>query len=168
MENYIIHYSDPIWPKEEDTAETLMNQVLSIFEKTIEDNPSQWLWIHNRWKQSLPGPLPKRLRQEAIAFIFPSLSIAKQTLPSFRQIYPHEFLTAFLPSPTDTSSLPQDIEFKFYKDLSDILTTDYRFKLVYDFTHNHQIKKHFLSLSAFHVETPTSCQDIIKLVPHAS
>lgn len=165
---YIIHYSDPIWPKEQDTAETLMNQVLSIFEKTIEENPSQWLWIHNRWKQSLPGLLPKRLRQESIALIFPSLTIAQKTLPSFRKIYPHEFLTAFLPQSTDISSFPQDIEFKFYKDLSDILTTDYRFKLVYDFTHNHQIKKHFLSLSAFHVENPTSCQEIINRVPHAS
>ena len=165
---YIIHYSPPIWPQPSDTAESLMNQVLAIFEKTIVETPSQWLWTHNRWKQSLPGPLPKRLRQECIALIFPSLLMAQQTLPSFKKIYPREFLTAFLPQGSDTASLPPLIEFKFYNTLQDILTTDYRFKLIYDFTHSSLIKKHFLALSAFHVETPASCEEIITLASHAS
>jgi KDO2-lipid IV(A) lauroyltransferase len=166
--HYSIHYSDPIWPTPESTSESLMDEVLSIFEKTIEANPSQWLWIHNRWKQSLPTKLPKRLRQECILLIFPTLTLAEKTLPSFKKIYPLEFLTAFIPQDSNISSLPSNIEFKFYKDLSDILVPDYRFKLIYDFTHTPAIKKHFLGLSAFHVEMPSSAQDIIQWENHAS
>ncbi len=164
---YLIHYSDPIWPHEASTVESLMEEVLSIFEKTIEANPSQWLWIHNRWKQSLPSTLPKRLRQECIALIFPCITLAEETLVSFKKIYPLEFLTAFIPDGSNISYLPEGIEYKLYKTLSDILITDYSFKLIYDFTHNPLIKKHFLALSAFHVETPTSAQDIIQLESHA-
>lgn len=164
---YIIRYSDPIYPGEGSTVESLMDQVLSIFEKTIEENPSQWLWIHNKWKQSLPSTLPKNLRQECIALIFPSITLAEETLLSFKKIYPLEFLTAFLPDGSTTSFLPDGIEYKLYKNLSDILVVDYRFKLIYDFTNNPLIKKHFLGLSAFHVETPSSAQEIIQLETHA-
>jgi len=171
-DRYLIRYSNPIWPSPQSTADCLMAQVLILFERSIKETPSQWLWIHNRWKQSLPGKLPKRLRQECLALIFPSLVLAQETLPLFRLIYPREFLTAFIPATSsdmssDISSLPQDIEFKLYSTLSDILIPDYRFKLIYDFTRNPLIKKHFLSLSAFHVETPHSAQDIKDLVNHA-
>lgn len=165
---YIIHYSDPIQPSTESTPESLMTEVLAIFEKTIIENPSQWLWIHNRWKQSLPTKLPKRLRQECLAIIFPTLSLAQEALPSFKKIYPLEFITAFIPQDSSLSLLPPDIEYKHYKNIQDILTPDYRFKLIYDFTHTSAIKKHFLSLGAFHVETPNSLQDITQWENHAS
>lgn len=141
---YIIHYSDPIELQENTTAQ--MHQVLSVFEKSIQKRPHEWLWIHNKWKQQLPGRLKKQFRHDSVALIFGNDPEALEWLPKLRLLYPTEQLTAFIPH---TLSAEPFCEIKPYKSLNDILTPDYRFKLIIDFTQSKSITQHFKKLSAF-------------------
>ena len=72
---YIIHYSDPIWPKSDEPldkeVDRMMRASLLELEKSIQKNPGQWLFSHNRWKQQTPGRLKKRFRHESILIILP-------------------------------------------------------------------------------------------------
>jgi KDO2-lipid IV(A) lauroyltransferase len=153
---YCIHYSDPLWPPEEDAPdakEKLMQATLAILEKSIQENPGQWLWTHNRWKQQLPRRLHKPFSHESVCLILPRDPTLAQA--PFRQIYPTGYLlTLYLPENLSVE-LPPDIEIKRYKTLSDILVPDYRFKLVLNFLPEKKdqkhIERHFLKHSAFHV-----------------
>jgi KDO2-lipid IV(A) lauroyltransferase len=143
-EKYIIHYSDPIEPQEDTNAQ--MGQVLALFEKSIQERPHEWLWIHNKWKQQLPGRLKKPFRHDAVAFVFGTDPEALEWLPQLRLLYPTEQLTAFIP---ESLTPPENsCEIKIYHTLTDILTPDYRFKLVVDFTNTPLITKHFAKLGA--------------------
>ena len=50
---YAIEYSPPIWPRssapQDQEIERMMIQSLHLLEQSIIENPSQWLWLHNRW-----------------------------------------------------------------------------------------------------------------------
>ena len=140
---YIIHYSDPIEPQED--VEAQMKQVLKLFEASIKARPHEWLWVHNKWKQQLPGRLKKGFRQDSVAFIFGNDPEALQWLPKLRELYPTEQVTAFVPQGLPASSL---CEIKPYQQLSDLLTPDYRFKLIVDFTRTPRLADHFKQLSA--------------------
>ena len=138
---YRIHYSQPIWPEIDNQMET----VLSIFQESIKACPQEWLWTHNKWKQQLPGILKKRLRHDALAFIFKT-----DPTPYFDQIrnlYPGEHITAFVPQMID-APLELKMEVKTHQEL---FIRDYRFKLVIDFTDNKKAQKHFSRLSALDI-----------------
>jgi KDO2-lipid IV(A) lauroyltransferase len=140
---YIIHYSDPIWP-----SDTQMEEVLKTFEHTIEKRPHEWLWIHNRWKQQLPGKLPKKFRHDAIALV-----VDEQTdlndLNQIKELYPTEQLTLFTPQKL---SLP-GIE------VCNTLKPDFRFKLVINCTHNKKLHHHFQS--AQHIASFNTLKEFI-------
>lgn len=144
--HYFIHYSDPVFPENE-SVESLMHKTLALFEESIKKNLSQWMWIHNRWKQQLPGKLPSRLRHESIALIFDTPDI--KFLDEFREFYPTEFITAYIP---ETLALERSgIDVKPYKSLSDLLVSQDRFKLVFNFTKDKRLSKHFRKQGAFNV-----------------
>jgi KDO2-lipid IV(A) lauroyltransferase len=140
---YIIHYSDPIWPTSD--PESHMRQVLKVFEKTVQERPHEWLWIHNRWKQQLPGTLTKHFRHDSLALIFPDNPDFLNFIPKIRALYPREQITAFV------LTLPPfhtDIELHLYKHPQELFRPDYRFKMVIDFTSNPALQRHFSRLSA--------------------
>ncbi len=141
---YTIHYSEPIQPSEDPHEQ--MRQILSVFEAAIKERPHEWLWIHNRWKQQPPGKLAKGFRHDAIGFIFPDNNSALSSIDEIRSLYPREHITAFVPS---VFSSPH-IEIKSHDDMRSV---DYRFKLIVDFTANHEIQKHFAKLSALNVRS---------------
>ena len=149
---YLIHYSDPMYadtsrPLEEEVPR-LMEGMLSLLEASIKERPHEWLWIHNRWKQETPVNVYYRFRQDAILIITPG----NIDLSILRTIYPKAFLTIISPSPIDI-----DAEVIVSKD---ILLDDYRFKLVIDLTETPACKKHYLSLAALDVITPTDMKKI--------
>lgn len=143
---YIIHYSDPIEPQ--DDIEDQMKKVLTLFEESIKARPHEWLWIHNKWKQQLPGRLKKPFRHDAVAFIFGKDREAIQWLPMLRKVYPREQLTAFVPA---GSKAPDCCEVIYYQKSAELFTSDYRFKLVIDFTQTPHLASHYKHLSAFNV-----------------
>lgn len=155
---YFIHYSDPIWPDANQSAEKevprMMEKCLALFEESIKANPGEWLWQHNRWKQQTPEKIKRRFRHESIAIILPedALSFAKiaKQLPLLRELYPFEFLTLFVPQKFHEEPLLEDAESIFYNSKSDLLVRDFRFKLVFNFS-SHDVDAHFRALSAFEV-----------------
>ena len=152
---YITHYSDPIWPNKQNPMEqeirSLMEKALLKMQSSIQTHLDQWLWTHNRWKQQLPGVLKKPFRHETIALI---LSDEKDLalLPTFRTIYPTEFITLFIPETFRNRSFP-DFEVIPYKTTNELLSQEHFQKLIFNFTHDLRLKKHFLSLAAFGVYT---------------
>ena len=152
---YITHYSDPIWPNKDNPMEpeirTVMKKALLQLQSSIQKHLDQWLWTHNRWKQQLPRALKKSYRHETIALI---LSDEKDLslLPAFRKIYPTEFITLFIPETFKDHTFPT-FEISSYKTTDDILAEDHFQKLVFNFTGDPRLRKHFLSLAAFDVYT---------------
>jgi hypothetical protein len=156
---YYVHYSDPIWPNTEapmnQEMDRLMKAALSHLENTIEEEPGQWLWSHNRWKQQTLDKIKKKFRYEAILIILPSEKQALRSilpaLSTFREIYPHEFITIYAPKDLARDLQLQDAEIILYSQESDLLKRDYRFKLVFNFSSSTKIKPHFKKLAAFQV-----------------
>jgi KDO2-lipid IV(A) lauroyltransferase len=48
--NYKMKIFKPITFKKEDSLENITNHLNHWLEKMIKNNPSQWIWSHNRWK----------------------------------------------------------------------------------------------------------------------
>jgi KDO2-lipid IV(A) lauroyltransferase len=153
---YIIHYSDPILPKEDPHEQ--MREILSVFEASIKERPHEWLWIHNRWKQQQPGKLSKKFRHDAVALIFPDDPEALLSLEEIRQLYPREHITAFVPAYL-SSDVP--VEIKHYQKPEDLFARDYRFKLIVDFTGNTKLLKHYAGLSALNVSSFTHPKEFL-------
>lgn len=156
---YLIHYSDPIWPDKEAAIETevmrLMDSSLFLLQEDIRKSPGQWLWQHNRYKQQTPHRIYKEYRHESVLIVLPETTqeIEKLTphLKVLQDIYESSFF--FILSPRDTvelSFLNAEKIFQ-YKSPHEMLLKDYRFKIVFNFSKNDRLKKHYLSLSAYQV-----------------
>ncbi len=149
---YFIHYSDPIWPVQStpsaEEIPNLMKKALLPLEDSIKKTPSQWLWQHNRWKQQLLGRVKKNYRQDAIAVLLPKNTMEnenlKQLLQTFKEIYPLELLAFFSP----IALKMEGIEEHLYQEYNEIEVLDYRYKLVFNFSGEESLSKHFLQLAA--------------------
>jgi len=150
---YLIHYSDPIWPNpdlpKEEEVSRLMCTALGYLEDKIRENPGQWLWQHNRWKQEPPTNVYYRYRWDTILVILPKKGEWSGVQKALREIYPRAFITLLTPFPGECQL--DECEILPYENESDLFIRDYRFKLVFDFSGVEGIAKHFLSLSAFDV-----------------
>ena len=145
---YFIYYSDPIFPDKEkpvdDEVKRLMKKALSYLEDSIKEEPSQWLWQHNRWKQQLLGKVKKKYRQDAIAILLPKENWheIKKEVKTIKEIYPTEHLTVFTPFPLEMEIEAEEIVYSSY---SYFEKTDYKFKLVFNLTKEKTLCKHFFS-----------------------
>lgn len=159
---YQIHYSDPIWPDSDAPMELetdrLMRASLAHLEKKIGEEPGQWLWSHNRWKQQTPDKLKRRFRHESILIILPQ---DKQLLDLsvFREVYPHEFITVLCPQDAVDRISLDGAEILPYANEAELLRKDFRFKLIFNFTSSAQVKTHYKKLAAFEV---VSLQELYK------
>ena len=148
---YFIHYSDPIFPNSEAPAEAeidrLMKASLLALENTIRENPGEWLWSHNRWKQQTPDKLKRPFRHESILIILPERSVSDLSI--FREIYPYEFITILAPEGAQVDL--EGAEVLRYRCEEELLRQDYRFKLVFNFTDCGQVRRHYKKLAAFTV-----------------
>jgi Kdo2-lipid IVA lauroyltransferase/acyltransferase len=156
---YTIRYSDPIWPIPEapmdGEVDRLMRAALGHLEESIREEPGQWLWSHNRWKQQTPEKLKTRFRHEALLVILPSEEPAFQSLfPAlsvFREIYPHEFITVYIPKNFADQVELEGFEIVLYSNENELLKRDFRFKLIFNFSSSTKVRPHFKKLAAFTV-----------------
>ncbi len=166
---YFIHYSKPIPPDDAKTMDEdiprLMNAALSIVEESIKENPGQWLWQHNKWKQQGPGKLKRAYRHDTIAVFLPlDLKEAESLiseLKALREIYPTEFISFFA---SEKTKVPANLasETITYTNPSDLKTKDYRFKLIFNFTSDSSLSDHFLRLAAFKALTKEKISKLSK------
>lgn len=156
---YLIHYSDPIFPdpnaRAEEEIDRLMQASLGELEKSIQEAPGQWLWSHNRWKQQTPERLKREFRHESILIILPEneeeLKYLLEGLSTFREIYPREFLTLYVPKGAMEKVFLEGAETVGYSSEEEMLKRDFRFKLVFNFTESKRVKPHYKKLAALHV-----------------
>jgi Kdo2-lipid IVA lauroyltransferase/acyltransferase len=153
---YEIEYSDPIWPQKECAMETevarIMKEALSLLEEEIKRHPGEWLWLHNRWKKQSPRG-PKRIfRFDSICIVLPNSASffekTKEGLKTFREVYPLESITIFIPKAFRHLMPLTDVEVIEFNEEKEIFIKDYRFKIIFNFTDNKKVDKHFLKLSA--------------------
>ena len=154
---YYIKYSDPIWPDTresfENQVDTMMTKALKIFEQSIVDSPGEWLWQHNRWKQETPKRVYYKYRYDTILIILPlePREDLVGDIKTFKEIYPDAFLTIACSKKTKEDIGSFDAEYFIYEDPDDLYLTDYKQKIVFNFTEDKGLKKHYLKLSAFKV-----------------
>jgi KDO2-lipid IV(A) lauroyltransferase len=159
--SYVIHYSDPIWPDKSAPFEIevprLMQSALRLFEKSIEQRPGEWLWSHNRWKQQTPEKIKRPFRQESLCILLPEEKAAfdavNEHLSTFREIYPLEFITCKVPQCFAAHCALENADIEPYQDSSELLQTDLRFKLVFNFTSLKKLKTSYKSAFAI-LDTP--------------
>lgn len=170
---YHIHYSDPIFPNEtssmEEEVPRMMDAALHLFQQSIKKHPEQWLWQHNRWKQQSLDVIKRAFRHDALAIFVPEDDQLLKDLTIFREIYPTEFIAAFIPSSLkDQCTL--DAEIHTYNNVKEMLLEDFRFKLIFNLTKHKEINRHYKKLSALHTISlePKNLKDILKpLITHA-
>jgi KDO2-lipid IV(A) lauroyltransferase len=170
---YRIRYSDPIWPDLTQPAETdvirMMDQTLTLLQESIKYSPGEWLWQHNRWKQQTMHNLYRRFRQDCICVILPeNLEPLLPHLPTLKEIYAPAFLSLIVPASHQNTPLPSADETIYYTHLEQTLLSDFRFKLVFNFTDYQPIHAHYEKLSALHVLDVASLKQIASehLLPH--
>lgn len=169
---YRIHYSDPIWPDITQPAELevvrMMNKVLTLLQESIKKSPGEWLWQHNRWKQQTPQILYKRFRQDCICMILPEDPIFFKTLechlPTLKKIYPLAFLSLLVPEKYRGAPMIEADETIYYNSIKETLLPDYRFKLIFNFTEDPRVARHYKKLSAFEVISAKNLQELA--APH--
>ena len=156
---YRTHYSDPIWPDPTrplaEEIDRMMRLCLSRLEESIRELPGQWLWIHNRWKQQTPEKLKRAFRHECLCIVMPEqreeFEAIALLLPTFRALYPLEFVTLFVPRAFEERKLLEDADVVVYDEKSELFVEEHKFKLVFNFSGVKALSTHFKRLSAFTV-----------------
>lgn len=168
---YYIDYSEPIWPDLEKPLDQeitrLMDKSLFILQESIKENLDQWLWQHNRWKQQSPKDIRKRFRHDSLSIILPEkedeFKRIYNHLKTLKHIYQNAFLILHIPEKyAENFDIIQADEINTYKNIKDVLTKDYRPKIIFNFHGHKKIKKHFKKLSAFEVLTEKNIRKIAK------
>lgn len=167
--HYYIHYSKAIHPDPNTPKETeiprLMNEILTLYEESIRKRPHEWLWIHNRWKQQTLNALKRPYREDSIA-LFLSAPSHLENLSFLRTLYPTETLTLFVPE-TLASPITLDADIRLYTNIEETLLDDYSFKLIYNFTKNPKIDRHYRKKGAQTISHPKSISQLQTLALHA-
>lgn len=156
---YLIRYSDPIWPDKEapmnGEIDRMMRLALATLEESIKQEPGQWLWSHNRWKQQTRKKIKPLYRQESLCIILPEDKVLfdryNGELAIFREIYPLEFIICKVPRAYSSLCTLHNAEIEPYDTLEDLLKVDMRFKLVFNFTPYRRLHSHYKKCTAFAV-----------------
>ncbi len=153
--HYHIRYSEPLYadPSQEMSEEVprLMRSVLTLFEKSIEEYPSQWLWQHNRWKLQRTGIVRRIYRYDALCVAMPrDPDLFDQLWPqvlTLKEIFADEHFTLLLPSHACQRNIPFQVSCRYYDTVSDLLIKDYAPKLLLNFTGDKKLSDHYRGLS---------------------
>ncbi|NGX27349.1 MAG: Lipid A biosynthesis lauroyltransferase [Chlamydiae bacterium] len=167
---YWIHYSSALYPNldtpKEQEVDRLMREALRLYEESIRQKPEEWLWIHNRWKQQTVGVLKRAFRQDSLAIFLSDDENLIKDLPRLRKLYPREQITVFVPK-TLRDKIALQAEIHSYTHLSEVLRDDLRFKLIYNFTGNSAIDRHYKKRATQIVAHPKDFDALEKLVRNA-
>ncbi len=154
-----ISASAPITPapdlSKEQNISAIHTKLLSLLEQSIARSPHEWLWIYKRWKLGGYGHLSRKLRGDYILAILPEedddFQQAKECLPLLKKNYPNSKFSLFIPEGKEKEvSLPISCIMS-YCSLDETLLDDYTYQLVYNFTPDKRVRKHYLKQAAKYV-----------------
>lgn len=150
---YIVAGSPAIWPDLTKPIKSevirMMDLAMGYLQKSIQKNPEQWMWVHDRWKQGGADHVKRKYRFGFILMILPS-NPEFLSLPSLlRKIYPDSFLSFFVPEGSSVS-IP-DCDLLYYKEEKDLLVRDFRFQFVIDCTNSEKVRDHYHKLAALQI-----------------
>ncbi len=175
---YRIHYSAPLYADQNldmgKETERLMHATLHLFEESIRKDPGQWLWQHNRWKLQPVGILKRAFRHDALCVAMPQDPQLFETLwehiPSLRALYPEEYFSLLLPERERARPLPANVVVRYYDSIEDLFITDYAPKLLFNFTGDSRLSKHYEKLAVMHTASLADFgeeMDFSKVLCHA-
>lgn len=146
----VMSLSQAIWPKEgklKEQAPRLMDCVYAFLEKSIAQNPGDWLWIHNRWKQVGINAIARKWRHDFILLIFPKNPIIFQklvsSLPTLRSLYPRSFFTLMIPSCFSEHGIPLEAHKIYYQKAKDLILDDIPYQMLLNFSEENKIENHY-------------------------
>jgi KDO2-lipid IV(A) lauroyltransferase len=150
--HYIVSGSDPIWPdvskplREE--IPRMMNLAMSLMEKSIQQYPQQWMWVHDRYKQMGINYIKREFRYSFLLIILPSNSTDYiEGIELLQKLYERAFITVFVPKGV-TFTLP-GTTILHYENKQELYTRDWRHQLLFDFYESKSIRKHYKRLGVF-------------------
>lgn len=171
---YAIRYSRPLYAdtsKEmEPEVDRLMREALDLLAASILENPSQWLWQHNRWKQQCAGTVKRPYRFDAVRVLLPEDAQKLQNLAphiaTLRAIYPTEHFTVAAPKGASLPSLP-GAHIQLYERQKELLQPDFTSKIVFNFTESPTIAKRYRGLAVFKILTLDDLYKIARMPPQS-
>ncbi len=179
---YAIRYSAPLYadPAQEmdHEVERLMREALGLLGTSIQENPDQWLWAHNRWKQQVAGSVKRPYRFDCIRVILPQeekqLEALIPHIATLRAIYPTEHFTVSVPQGIQglqglqglqgTDHLPE-VFFRPYSTTEELFECDFASKVVFNFTGLTRLSRHYRKLAAVQILTLADLWKIADLPP---
>ena len=158
---YIVHLCDPIWPNKEvpskEEVPRMMDEVLHCFEQSIREQPDQWMWIHDRWKQQGVDHVKRKYRYGFICIILPK-DFDHKLLQLLRRIYPRSFLTIYSPEPVEL----EEAKVIPYQSSEELFVRDWKQKLILDFVNLPKLRHHYKRLGAVNAISLPADYDQIK------
>lgn len=155
-DHYHIWGSPLLWPDMalpvKEAVPKLMDQAMGYLEESIKACPGQWLWQHDRWKQSGVDHVKRKFRFGFILVVLPKEIESYLPLISLLQkIYPRNFIAFFIPKGAEEhfSTHSKDHEVHPYEKEEDLFKNDYRYQIVFDFYDLKTLRSHYLRLGAF-------------------
>lgn len=120
----------------------LMNLAMESLERFILKNPSQWMWIHDRWKQQRIDHLKREYRFSFILLVIPEGF--KEDFSIFKRLYPRSYITTLVPQSmqTDENQTP-------YTTFKELFLDPWAFQLVIDLSNQPKLQQYYLKKGAF-------------------
>lgn len=160
-QQYIIRFSPLLYPDKKNALKTevyrLMDEMMPVLERSILQNPGQWLWHHRRFKQVGINHVKRIFRHDVILILLPIEEKAclpwAKTLKTFKKIYPKSFITVVTFFDISKIQIPEGFTVLVADSICQAFLENYSFQLVFNLTENRQITHHYLDRSAVKVVT---------------
>ena len=129
-----------------------MDASFKVLEDQIKDNLGEWLWQHKRWKQEGYRSVHRQFKFDSYLIILPRdedlAAKINNALNTFRLMFQKSFFTVMAPKSINSLSL-EDADLITYSDSKELFIDDYSFQMIFDFSENKKLCKHFLKRGAF-------------------
>ncbi len=143
--------SNPSLDKDTDLKQ-MMDQIIKLQEDTISQNPHEWMWYHQRWKQGGYYHLPKKLRLDQILVILPDndtlFDRSYSLLKKIRKTYPRSFITALSPKRFTLKLRIPNLCVASYTSSKELFIDSYLYQGVFNFSHVHKLNKYYFKRGA--------------------
>ncbi len=153
---YHLTFSDPIWPDPKLSLKAnviqIMDRVMATLEASILQRPAEWMWLHNRWKQIGLSHIYRRFRHDILLILLPRSKRYAEfaaLIPQIAELYSRAEITVFYPQGYPEPWRSSHISARPYTSEKEWFCNDWRTQMLFNFTDNKKIEKHYHQRCAF-------------------